>query len=48
MGVVVSDIVEGAGVQCVIAKAVVGESKTFSHRRCEMQLWRWELEGNLI
>ena len=30
--VVVSDIIEGEGVQCVIAKAGVGDNKHFRHR----------------
>ena len=41
MVVLVSDIVEGAGVQYVIYKAAVGYSKTFHHRRREMHLWIW-------
>ena len=45
--VVVSDIIEGEGVQCVIAKAGVGDSKTCRHYHCKLHLWRWELEGHL-
>ena len=47
MVVVVSDIVERAGVQCVISKAGVEDSKTFRHRRREIQLWRWVLERHI-
>ena len=38
MVVVVSDIVERAGVQCVIAKAGVGDSKACGHHHQEMKL----------